>query len=76
MLKTVAQAISNFWMNLFLLPNEVCDGIEKQMNRFWWGNGAENKDIRWMIWDKICVVNEGGGLGFKKTKRFQYCHAC
>lgn len=59
LLKTVAQTIPNFWMNLFLLPNDVCEGIEKQMNGFWWENGAESKGIRWMSWDKLCITKEG-----------------
>ena len=43
LLKTAAQVIPNFWMNLFLLSAEICDGIEKNMNAFWWGNGVSNK---------------------------------
>lgn len=39
LLKTVAQAIPNFLMNLFLIPTEVGEAIEVQMNGFLWGNG-------------------------------------
>ena len=66
LLKTATQVIPNFWMSLFLIPAEVCDGIEKAMNVFWWGNGGSNKGIKWLSWDKICTVKEDGGLGFKK----------
>lgn len=34
LLKTAAQSIPNFWMNLLLIPNEICDRIEKKMNAF------------------------------------------
>lgn len=34
LLKTAAQVIPNFWMNLFLLPVEVCEGIEKKNECF------------------------------------------
>lgn len=37
LLKTAAQSIPNFWMNLFLIPGEVCGKIERRMNAFWWG---------------------------------------
>lgn len=37
-----AQTLQNFRMNLFLIRDDVCAGIEKQMNGFWWGNGTEN----------------------------------
>jgi hypothetical protein len=38
--KTAPQAIPNFRMNLFLIPNETCENIEKQMNGFWWRNSS------------------------------------
>lgn len=69
LLKTAAQVIPNFWMNL-LIPGEVCDAIEKRMNAYWWGNDGSGGGIKWMAWDKICEAKEGGGLGFKKLKDF------
>lgn len=70
LLKTAPQAIPNFLMNLFLIPNEVCENIEFQMNGFLWGNGQEGKGVRWKAWDKLCVMKEAGGLGFKRIKNF------
>lgn len=70
LLKTAAQTIPNFWMNLFLIPQEICDQIQKQMNSFWWGNGGSNKGIRWLSWKKMCTAKEGGGLGFKELNKF------
>ncbi|XP_074344603.1 uncharacterized protein LOC141683750 [Apium graveolens] len=70
LLKTAAQTISNFWMNLFLIPQERCDQIQKQMNSFWWGNGGSTKGIRWLSWRKMCFAKEGGGLGFKELGKF------
>lgn len=37
LIKTTAQSISSFWMNLLLIPGKVCDAIEKKMNTYWWG---------------------------------------
>lgn len=70
LLKTAAQSIPNFWMNLFMLPNDICDNIEKRMNGFWWGCGMENKGIRWKSWSKLCYSKIDGGLGFRKLKEF------
>lgn len=70
LLKTAAQMIPNFWMSLFLVPAEICEGIEKRMNAFWWCNGSANRGIKWMNWEKLCEVKEGGGLGFKKLRDF------
>lgn len=57
-------------MNLLLIPNEVSKTIQHQMNDFWWGSGGSCKGIRWMSWDILCVVKEGGGLGFKILNTF------
>lgn len=70
LIKSAAQTIPNFWMNLLLIPLDVCDAIEKKMNAYWWGNGQQHKGIKWMSWDRLCEIKEGGGLGFKKLREF------
>lgn len=70
LLKTVVHAIPNFWMNLFLIPMEICEGIERSMNAFWWCNKTTGKGIRWMSWDKLCVNKTGGGLDFRRLRDF------
>lgn len=62
LLKTAAQVIPNFWMNLFLIPSKICDGIEKKMNAFWWNHGSTGKGIKWLSWDRMCESKEDGGL--------------
>lgn len=57
-------------MNLLLIPVQICDGVEKKMNKSWWGNGGAGNALRWLSWEKLCVVKEGGELGFKKLKNF------
>ena len=42
LLKTVAQAVPNFVMNIYLLPLELCKELEIMMNSFWWGNSHIN----------------------------------
>lgn len=70
LLKTTAQLIPDFWMNLFLIPLDIYDTIEKKMTAFWWLNGGRNTGIKWLSWDKLCVVKKVGGLGFKKLRDF------
>ncbi|XP_074346272.1 uncharacterized protein LOC141685047 [Apium graveolens] len=71
LLKTAAQTIPNFWMNLLLIPNEICITIQRQMNGFWWGSGNDNKGVCWVAWEKLCDVKEAGGLGFKNLHQFK-----
>lgn len=39
------------------------------MNAYWCG-GQNQKGIKWMAWDRLCEVKEGGGLVFKKLREF------
>lgn len=70
LLKTAAQTIPNCWMQLLLIPGEVCTGIQRQMNSFWWDNRGANKGIHWMTWDKLCIHKRGGRLGFRELSKF------
>ena len=58
-------------MSVLLLPLGVCYDIEKVLNSFWWGskkNGGQG--ISWLRWDRLCIPNIGGGLGFQKLHDF------
>lgn len=37
LLKTVARAIPNFWMNMLLIPVEDCESLERKMNKIYSG---------------------------------------
>jgi len=69
LLKSVAQSMPTFSMSVFLLPDSVCQSIERAMNRYWWGTGSE-RGIHWMAWDRMCAPKKFGGLGFKDLKAF------
>lgn len=69
-LKLAARTIIKFWMNLFLISGAICDGLESQMNGYWWGHGPDGKGIRWMAWEKLCVPKGGGGLGVRSLMKF------
>lgn len=70
LIKTVAQALPNYTMSMFLLPRQLCTQLERIMNKFWWKNSNNNKGIHWMQWDRMCTKKLRGGLGFRKLKDF------
>lgn len=71
LLKTVAQALSNYAMSVFLLPHELCKDLEKLMSKFWWksSNNME-KGIHWMRWERMSIRKSEGGLGFRNIQDF------
>lgn len=71
LLKTVAQALPNYAMSVFLLPSELCRDMEKIMCRFWWrGSSQKNKGIHWMSWERMCKSKGSGGLKFRNLHNF------
>lgn len=40
LLKSAAQSTPNFWISLFLIPDGICDEVEKKMNAFQLGGGV------------------------------------
>ncbi|XP_060966250.1 uncharacterized mitochondrial protein AtMg00310-like [Cannabis sativa] len=71
LIKSVAQALPSYAMNVFLLPLEISRDIESSMARFWWKSSSkENKGIPWMSWDRMCKSKNNGGLGFRNLHDF------
>lgn len=69
LLKSVALVMHIYSMNIFRLPKEVCEEINKVMAQFWWGSG-ENRGFHWFAWKYVCVPKREGGLGFRDPKIF------
>ena len=71
MLKTVAQALPNYIMSVFLLPRGLCHGMESMFSKIWWRNTMkEEKGIHWLSWDWLCRPKKVGGIGFKLLRDF------
>ncbi|CAN0925181.1 Transposon TX1 uncharacterized 149 kDa protein [Linum grandiflorum] len=71
LIKTVAQAIPTFCMNVFLLPVTFAEELERMLNSFWWGTKTNEKGgIAWLRWEKMCVSKDKGGMGFRSLMDF------
>lgn len=71
LLKSVIQSIPNHCMSVYLLPKELCYGLERMMNSFWWGNKrGQDRGIIWQKWKCLCKSKSGGGLGFRCLHEF------
>ncbi|XP_030494621.2 uncharacterized protein LOC115710395 [Cannabis sativa] len=71
LLKTVAQAIPNYAMSVFLLPVETSKELEGIMAKFWWRTGYSNtRNISWMSWGCMCRHKHAGRLGFRSLHDF------
>ncbi|GAU46165.1 hypothetical protein TSUD_301250 [Trifolium subterraneum] len=67
---SVLQAIPSYVMSVYLLPEVTIKEIERMMNSFWWGGGANNKGIKWLTWDRMTYLKALGGMGFRDLRAF------
>ena len=64
LIKTVAQAVPTYTMNVFKLPNNLCDEMTSMVLRFWWGLANEKKNGLVKLGQNVSP-KRGGGLGFR-----------
>lgn len=69
-IKSVAQAVPTYTMSCYLLPKESHKNLTGAVSRFWWSTKGNNRGLHWVAWDKICVPQEEGGLGFRDSRDF------
>lgn len=71
LIKTAAQSLPVFAINVFLLPMEITKDIEKMLAKFWWNTSqSSNHSINWMAWDRMTQHKHMGGLSFINFRDF------
>ncbi|KAJ9556757.1 hypothetical protein OSB04_011371 [Centaurea solstitialis] len=71
LIKAVAQAISSYYMNVFLILDSTIQKLERMINSFWWGRNLDGpRSVNWLSWDKLCIPQAYGGLGFRDFTAF------
>lgn len=67
MIKSVAKALPNYAMNVFLLPKYFVALLEQLYCDFLWGGKDKN---HWMSWSRLCHRKDNGGLNFRRLHEF------
>nr|GFA25246.1 reverse transcriptase [Tanacetum cinerariifolium] len=49
LIRSVAQAMPMYIINIFLLPGNLIDDIHKSLNVYWWGDEVKENPIRWCL---------------------------
>ena len=47
LIRSVGMAIPSYLLGFFLLPQSLCDELEKILNGFWWDTGRQ-RGLRWL----------------------------
>ncbi|MCH94768.1 reverse transcriptase-like protein, partial [Trifolium medium] len=70
LIKAVSQAIPNYIMSCYKLPESCCQEIESMLAKFWWGSKEGKRKIHWMSWERLSKSKKGGGMGFGGISNF------
>lgn len=70
LIKSVATAVPAYPMSCFLLPTTLCNTINADLARFWWGQDEDHGKIHWHSWRKLCTPKAAGGMGFRDLHTF------
>lgn len=70
LIKVVAEVVPAYLMNVFKLPDNVCKDIDATIDRFWWGQKANERCMHWISWDALGSAKHDGGMGFRNLKEF------
>ncbi|XP_060974711.1 uncharacterized mitochondrial protein AtMg00310-like [Cannabis sativa] len=72
LIKSVAQALPNYAMRVFLLTKEIRSSLEGMMAKFWWKSqsSSTSKGVSWVSWKRLCQHKNFGGLGFRDLRDY------
>lgn len=71
LLKSIAQSLPCYAMNVFLLPADLCKEMEQLMCKYWWqSSNKESKGIHWKSWKNLTTHKSKGGMGFRNLRDF------
>ncbi|KAL9667796.1 hypothetical protein QQ045_002164 [Rhodiola kirilowii] len=68
LIKVVLQAIPQYFMHCFLLPDCIIYKIQSLIHNFWWRQSEGSQPIHWVKASWLATSKEEGGLGFKILK--------
>jgi len=65
LLKFVVQVLQSYRISIFLLIKSLCARIQNDMNKFFWCSGGGGKGIKWISWERMCILKKFRGMGFR-----------
>lgn len=66
LIKAVCQAIPTYAMSITLFPKSLCQIMDANLRKFWWGVNDNGNSLMLKCWDSICSPKSCGGLGFRR----------
>ncbi|KAL9686172.1 hypothetical protein QQ045_023627 [Rhodiola kirilowii] len=68
LIKSALEAIPLYYMNCFLIPENVLKKLQSYLSKFWWGGFAKERPLYWVKNRVLVYSKESGGMGFRSLK--------
>nr|GEW53420.1 ribonuclease H-like domain, reverse transcriptase, RNA-dependent DNA polymerase [Tanacetum cinerariifolium] len=65
LIASVLSSLNVFWASMFILPQGVCEEIDKIFKDFLWKANGKRKIWYSVAWKEVCMQKSEGGLGLK-----------
>lgn len=70
LIKAIAQTMSLYIMNCYMLQKGLTDDIHQLCTSFFWIDTEDKKHIHWRSWENLCLTKAEGGMGFKNLHAY------
>lgn len=70
LIKSVITAIPAYPMAVFKFTDGVCNNLDSEIAKFWWGSSEMGTKIHWLSWDKLGLPKQYSGIGFRNLKNY------
>ena len=70
LLKSTLSSLSTYYLSLFVIPVAMADRLERIQRNFLWGSLEECFKYPLVVWEKVCLSIDLGGLGIRKLVHF------
>ncbi|CAL8098266.1 unnamed protein product [Prunus armeniaca] len=67
LIQSVASSIPLYTMQTAMLPQGLCEDLDKSSKSFLWGSSENYHKTHLVKWDTVCLPKRLGGLGIKKA---------
>ncbi|XP_074304931.1 uncharacterized protein LOC141639782 [Silene latifolia] len=66
----VLSTLHTYWATMFVIPKGVMERVDEICRNFLWEGSTEHNKASVIAWSKVCVPKKEGGLGLKKSEKW------
>lgn len=68
LIKTTLNTVPIYHLQTSLLPNVICNDIDKLSYTFLWKSGDQTRGVHLLNWEKVTLLKENSGLSIRMVR--------